>query len=211
MENGNKQTIWEFLEFERSGNDLSYEKFISQIKSEIIDKNNRLCEFEKIKKEIEKEKIMKDEINYLKNIVYKMKNNVEHKRKRGFGERKAKTSVCWICGDSGHISLFCKQKINKRDDNYIEGFNKRYHINYNFKIHDIKKEFPFLVDDGLSKIKFYKKEKCKITTQAGKIIRKNGGKIPQAMEMDAIKYIENLKKRGIIRNSMSGWRNPVRF
>ncbi|KAM0685548.1 hypothetical protein COBT_003240, partial [Conglomerata obtusa] len=90
MENGNKQMIWELLEFERSGNDLNYEKFISQIKSEIIDKKNRLCEFEKIKKDIEKEKIMRDEINYLENIVYKMKNNVEHKRKRGFGESKVK-------------------------------------------------------------------------------------------------------------------------
>lgn len=60
-------------------------------------------------------------------------------------------------------------------------------------------------------IRFCRIMKCKIETEAGKIVVQKGTSVPQALEKKAQEHIDRLLRRKVLRESISNWRNPVRF
>ncbi|MGL5707771.1 MAG: hypothetical protein ACRDDF_05845 [Aeromonas sp.] len=80
------------------------------------------------------------------------------------------------------------------------------------KIEDLEREFPgvFTGCESNGMQKFCKVEKCKIATKKGQIIKVKGQNIPQALREKTEEYIKDLEKRGVIRRSISQWRNPIR-
>jgi Zinc knuckle len=78
------------------------------------------------------------------------------------------------------------------------------------EVQELVAEYPEVFDIGIRKIEFCKIAKCAIITGEGKKIVKKGQIIPQALKERTKIYLGSLEKRGIIRNSISTWRNPIR-
>ncbi|KAM0684861.1 hypothetical protein COBT_003931 [Conglomerata obtusa] len=60
------------------------------------------------------------------------------------------------------------------------------------------------------KVIFCPVNKCRIDTKEGEIVNKKGAAIPQALRERFKKYLKELENKGIIRKSLSQWRNPIR-
>ncbi|KAM0685500.1 hypothetical protein COBT_003290 [Conglomerata obtusa] len=122
----------------------------------------------------------------------------------------------FICGEESDIATYCPHKVIKDNtDSYLYVSCNNIN-NLTKKFSNITKDYLFnKYNDILSrqneKIKFCNLKKCIIKTIGSKIVRLKPNAIPLANEERAIKYSNGLLNIGIIRNSVSIWRNPVRF
>ena len=136
---------------------------------------------------------------------------------------------CYHCGKFGHMARDCysrnrdKEENNKKFNSFgVLDFEKkfdRYTLKekvYNDKGKRIRlnlekcvKEFP-KVFNREEEVEYCGLEKCRIKTQEGKKIIKKGQMVPQSLIRDTEMHLEDLRKRKVIRESNSCWRNPIR-
>ena len=159
---------------------------------------NLIAEVEKLKEIIEKEEFRK-QVDYV-----------------GFGRRGYSLKVkCFGCKKFGHKIAQCDDFRSKRikEQTYWQDTKqkkRRVMVSY-ANIEELKARYSILSADNDKEIKFCSIAKCKIETEEGKMVIQKGANLPQALEGKAQKHLERLMQKGIIRESSSNWRNPIRF
>lgn len=70
--------------------------------------------------------------------------------------------------------------------------------------------YPLAMGGEGKKTMFYKGEKCRIRTAGGVRVVKRGQVVPQSLRAKTKELLGDLLRRGVIRESFSDWRNPMR-
>lgn len=218
---GEEWFIW-FTELEECP--VTWENFKAKV-TEKINKNREERSNELKKKEMREEIIKELRLEFKQDNRYKKRNYTYKEVRRNDDLEKShiydNEVRCYVCNEIGHFVRGCaKRLVNKtRKTDYSkvsDVVNYDYFINENGKkykvtLDHLKYEFPkVLIEDIDEKVKFCSIEKCYINTEPGKIIVKRGAYVHQSIREKVKKHIDSLLKRGIIRESQSQWRNPIR-
>jgi hypothetical protein len=153
-------------------------------------------------KEEEEMRVREKEKREMMNMISSTVRNALETR-NNYGKRDG--IRCFYCDRIGHRAKDCYKRKDKEEmDCKLEKKSKI--IN---GLDELEREFPrvFKVD---GEIEYCLLEKCKIKTEEGKVIRRKGQVIEQALIGDTEKHLEDLERRKVIRDSVSSWRNPIR-
>ncbi|KAL0265823.1 UNVERIFIED_CONTAM: hypothetical protein PYX00_011540 [Menopon gallinae] len=147
---------------------------------------------------------------------------VDLRRERA-GMRRPRAVECFACSGKGHMARYCpsrntKDERNKRSSPYCyerpaEAVAKviavirkeacvpeRKRTRVSGSIGDLVDKFPEVHRGQENRIEFYQDER----------VVKRGQIVPESLRERTRKHLENLKRRGVIRQSWLKWRNLIR-
>ena len=191
-------------------------------------------------KGLEEERIREERIKAMDEMMVVMKDTLREEVKREMVRSRATVGTkytynrirdqhnkeCFVCGKPGHMARYCSSRkvgVNngsKDKENKEINFSSEFClVNYEknrkrskkgLQIGEIVEMYPMIFKNGKEKIEFKTGSKCYIRTEKGKRIVRKGQCIPQSLRSKTKEYFEDLLARGIIRKSISDWRNPIR-